>query len=74
MGEFHSIFPRPERVLHQMLFTNGNGYYIDEETESPVYDEKIIHLFPPFNKEEMTRARIPEWKRLIEERAECSEK
>lgn len=74
MGEFHNIFPRPERVLNHLLFTIGNGYDIDEETGSPVYDEKPIHLFPPFNKEEMTRKRMPEWKRHIEKRAECNEK
>jgi hypothetical protein len=75
MGEYHSIFPSPASVLDHILFTIGNGYHIDEVTQSPIGigDKHPIHLFPDFNKEEMTKEMMPRWREKVEKRAEEKE-
>jgi|694.fasta_scaffold30978_13 hypothetical protein len=75
MGEYHSIFPSAASVLHHIFFTIGNGYEMDEETQSPIGigDRYPIHLFPDFNKEEMTKEMMPRWGEKVEKRAEEKE-
>lgn len=75
MGDYHSIFPSAASVLHHIFFVIGNGYYMDEETQSPIgiEDNYPIHLFPDFNKEEMTKEMMPEWKQYVKERVKREE-
>ena len=75
MGEYHSIFPSAASVLGHVFFTIGNGYDMDEETQSPIGigDEHPIHLFPGFDKEEMSKEMMPQWRQYVEERAERKE-
>jgi hypothetical protein len=76
MGEYHSIFPSAASVLDHIFFTIGNGYEMDEETQSPIGigDRYPIHLFPGFNKGEMTKEMMPRWREEVEKRAEEEEK
>jgi hypothetical protein len=76
MGDYHSIFPSAASVLDHIFFTIGNGYEMDEETQSPIGigDKHPIHLFPGFNKEEMTKEMMPRWREKVEKRAEEKEK
>ena len=71
MGDYHSIFPSVASVLNHIFFVIGNGYDMDEETHSPIgiEDNYPIHLFPDFNKEEMTKEMMPRWRQYVEEQA-----
>lgn len=73
MGEYHSIFPSVASVLNHIFFVIGNGYELDEETQSPTYGNKPIHLFPKFNKEKMVKKMMPQWREYVEQRAKQRE-
>ena len=76
MGDYHSIFPSAASVLNHIFFVIGNGYDMDDETQSPIGigDNHPIHLFPDFDKEETAKEMMPQWREYVEEKAEREEK
>ena len=59
MGEWPTLFHTPAKFLNHLLFTIGNGYDLDELTNSFMVGDYFIHEFPIFNREKMREERLP---------------
>lgn len=67
MGEWPSLFDTPAKFLDHLLFTIGNGYELDESTNSFMIGDYFIHEFPIFNRERMYQKRLPVFRDRAEE-------
>lgn len=78
MGEWPTLFHTPAKFLDHLLFTTGNGYDLDELTNSFMVGGHFIHEFPIFDREKMREERLPffinDAKRSLRFKKELSER
>lgn len=78
MGEWPTLFHTPAKFLDHLLFTIGNGYDLDELTNSFIIGGHFIHEFPIFDREKMREERLPffidDAKRSLRFKKELSER
>lgn len=78
MGEWPTLFHTPAKFLGHLLFTIGNGYDLDELTNSFMVGGHFIHEFPIFDREKMREERLPffidDAKRSLRFKKELSER
>ena len=55
MGEWPDLFNCPAKYLDHLFFVVGNGVEKDKETSSFFVEKHLIHKFPVFDRDEMTK-------------------
>lgn len=61
MGEWPDLFNYPAKYLDHLFFVIGNGVEKDKETSSFFVEKHLIHKFPVFDRDKMTKERMPYW-------------